>query len=52
MVAKDHNARFSAKQVEHFVFLNEEHIHKTGLNKKRAHDFGRRKNGQRVMMDG
>ncbi len=27
MVAEDHDARFSAKRVEHFVFLNGEHTH-------------------------
>ena len=27
LVAKDHDARFRAKWVEHFVFLNGEHTH-------------------------
>jgi hypothetical protein len=27
MVAEDHDARFSAKRVEHFVFLNGEYTH-------------------------
>jgi hypothetical protein len=27
VVAKDHDARFSAKRVEHFVFLNGEYTH-------------------------
>ena len=27
MVAEDHDARFGAKRVEHFVFLNGEYTH-------------------------
>ncbi len=37
---------------EHSELLVMSALYKTDLNKTQAHDFGGRKNGQRVMMDG